>query len=81
MLKPEQVAAIESHLKKIERRQRRIEFIALLVLITSLVGLLSNRDQFAFTVVIAIGVLLAFIGVVRSIVAGGISAGSDAEHR
>lgn len=70
MLKPEQVAAIESHLKQIERRQRRIEFLALLVLAILVVGMLSRGDLVAFSASIVIGVGLAFIGVLRTIIAG-----------
>jgi len=78
MLKPEQLAAIESHLHTIERRQRRIEFIALLVLLTLLVGMLSRGDLGAFSAAILIGVGLAFIGVVRAVIAGDAASRADA---
>jgi len=71
MLKPEQVAAIERSLQRIERRQRRIELAVVLVLLASLIALLSDGDQFAFTLVVVLAVGLVFVAVVRAVADAG----------
>ncbi len=71
MLKPEQVAAIERSLQRIERRQRRIELTVVLVLLATLIALLSEGDQFAFTLVVVLAVALAFVAVVRAVAEAG----------